>query len=162
MKHETVKYRTLDKLGKLVNNKNYKRHEPIFADGEAKFYEITSRKQSITDKVPITTAFYILGNAKLTVQEFIRDIETCLITDALRILYMGKMVLKYNLSLILIEKDTDSIAFALCREFALIVKAGKETDWAECVERWFCKVKTILVFYHSEILFLIFLNFLFL
>ena len=89
-KHENVNYRTTDKLGKLLNSKFYKRHEPIYLDGECRFYEVVTKKRAIIDKVPITTAFFILGNAKLCVLEFVRDLETCLISDALRILYMGK------------------------------------------------------------------------
>ena len=90
-KHENVNYRSLDKLGKLVNSKLYKRHEPIYRDGKCSFYEIVTKKRAIVDKVPIATAFFILGNAKLCVLEFVRDLEECLITDAMRLLYMGKI-----------------------------------------------------------------------
>ena len=88
-KHENVNYREIDNFGKLLNSKLYKRHEPVFVDGEVKYFEIVSKKRTIIDKVPIATAFYILGNAKLCVLQFVRDLESCLMTDALRILYMG-------------------------------------------------------------------------
>ena len=60
-KHETVHYRTEDKLHKLVNTRLYKRHDPIYLDDECSFYEIVSKKKVINDKVPIETAFFILG-----------------------------------------------------------------------------------------------------
>ena len=95
-KHQNVCYRTDDNLSKLINSKFYKRHEPIFLDGKSSVYEIISKKKVINDKIPIATAFYILGNAKLCVQEFIRDVEECLIPRAFRILYMGKKIFKFK------------------------------------------------------------------
>ena len=103
-KHENVNYRTIDKMGKLLNDKFYKRHDPVYIDGECRYYEIVSKKKAIKDRVPIATAFYILGNAKLLVMNFVKDIENCLITDALRILYMGTINLFFDkLTLIFIR-----------------------------------------------------------
>ena len=65
-------------------------NEPIYVDGECKYYEICTKKHTIKDKVPIATAYFILGNAKLCVLEFVRDLENCIMPDAMRILYMGK------------------------------------------------------------------------
>ena len=88
-KHENVKYREINKMGRLLNSRLYKRHDPVYIDGKCRYYEVVSKKKTIKDRVPIATAFYILGNAKLLVMNFVKDIERCLITDALRILYMG-------------------------------------------------------------------------
>ena len=52
-KHENVNYRTFDKLGKLINSKLYKRHEPIFLNGKCSYFEVVTKKKSISDKVPI-------------------------------------------------------------------------------------------------------------
>ena len=76
-------------MGKLLNSSRYKRHDPVYIDGECEFYEVASKKRSIVDKVPISSAFYILGNAKLCVLEFMSDIENCIMPDAMRLLYMG-------------------------------------------------------------------------
>lgn len=59
-KHENVSYRTDENLDKVVNTKYYKRHEPIFLDGECSYYEVVTSKRVIVDKIPITTAFFIL------------------------------------------------------------------------------------------------------
>ena len=89
-KRENINYRTADKVEKLVNTKFYKRHEPVYFDGECRFFEVVTKKRAIKDKIRISTAFYILGNAKLCVLEFVRDLEKCLIPSAMRILYMGR------------------------------------------------------------------------
>ena len=90
-KHEQVNYRKIGNLSKLLNSRLYKRHEPVYVDGECQFFEVVSKKRKIVDKVPISTAFFILGNAKLCVLEFIKDIENCIQPDAMRILYMGTL-----------------------------------------------------------------------
>ena len=89
--HENVNYRTLDKLNKLMNTKYYKRHEPIYFDGKCSFYEVATKKRVIKDSVAIATAYFILGNAKLCVLQFVKDLEECIMPDAMRILYMGKI-----------------------------------------------------------------------
>ena len=78
-------------MDRLVNSRLYKRHIPVNIDGKCKFYEIITKKQTIVDKVPIATAFFILGNAKLCVLSFVNDIESCLLSNAMRLLYMGEI-----------------------------------------------------------------------
>ena len=43
--------------------------------------------------------------------------------------------------------DTDSLAFGLCKEFEYIIKNGKENQWREAEERWFCKVGYSMISY---------------
>ena len=91
-KHRNVQFCKLDKLSKHVRSPHYDRHDLVMVNGEPKFFEVVKTKKSITDKVPIATAFFILGNAKLTVLQFISDMLTCINPTSYRILYMGKRV----------------------------------------------------------------------
>ena len=88
-KHENVSYKSPDNIAKIMNSKFYKRHGSIYFDGACSFFEVVNKKRAITDKVPIAAAFFILGHAKLCVMEFVRDVEECIMPDAMRILYMG-------------------------------------------------------------------------
>ena len=91
-KHRNVQFCTLDKLSKHVRSPNYDRHDLVMVNGEPKFFEVVKTKKCITDKVPIGTAFFILGNAKLTVLQFISDMLTCINPLSYRILYMGNAI----------------------------------------------------------------------
>ena len=92
LKHRNVKFRTSDNLSRVVNSVYYDRHELLLSESETQFFEVVSKKRTIKDSVPISTAFYILGNAKLTVLRFMNDLQKCIVNDAIRLLYMG---LKY-------------------------------------------------------------------
>ena len=89
-KHRNVQFCKLDKLTQHIRSNNYERHVQVMVKGEPKFFEVVKTKKSITDKVPIATAFFILGNAKLTVLEFISDMLVCIDPRSYRLLYMGK------------------------------------------------------------------------
>ena len=89
LKHRTVKFRSADNLSRVVNSVYYDRHEPLNSESETRFFEVVSKKRTIKDCVPISTAFYILGNAKLTVLRFMNDLQKCIVNDAIRLLYMG-------------------------------------------------------------------------
>ena len=89
-KHRNVKFRTDKTVQTLINSGFYERHEPFISEGGNTFYEVISRKKSITDKIPIATAFCILGNAKLTVLKFMNEFQQTINNDAIRLLYMGK------------------------------------------------------------------------
>ena len=92
-KHLHVTYRTLNGLSKGVRSPLYVRHEPISAENSCEIFELVKRKRSIVDCIPISSAFFILSNAKLHVLRFVNDIRTTLNTDALRLLYMGKKII---------------------------------------------------------------------
>ena len=136
-KHRNVQYCKLDKLSQHIRSNNYDRHVQVMVNGEPKFFEVIKTKKSITDKVPIATAFFILGNAKLTVLEFIADMLICVDPRSYRLLYMGIIIfcrISYYSNL-----DTDSLMFAMCDEFDHMIQAGKESEWLKIKEKWFCK-----------------------
>ena len=91
-KHRNVKFRSENNLSKVINSIFYDRHEPLCSESKTLFFEIVSKKRTIKDCVPISTAFFILGNAKLTVLKFMNDLQNCIRTDAIRLLYMGKLL----------------------------------------------------------------------
>ena len=94
-KHLNISYRTLDGLSKGIKSPLYVRHEPINAENSCEIFELVKRKRNIVDGIPIASAFFILSNAKLHVLKFVNDMRITLNTNALRLLYMGKIC--YNL-----------------------------------------------------------------
>lgn len=67
MKHVNVSYRSAKSVSSELMSNFYVRHQPLSVMGTSDVYELVKRKKVIEDAGPISTAFFILSNAKLHV-----------------------------------------------------------------------------------------------
>lgn len=95
-RHRNVQYCEKEKLSRALRSNLYIRHQNVMIHGESRFYEVIKSKKAVIDTVPISTAFFILCHAKLTVLQFITDLMECIDPKAYRLLYMGIRKLKFK------------------------------------------------------------------
>ena len=97
--------------------------QPILTEYEVDFYELTKAKRSITDKIPVHVALFILQLSKLHMLKFLDFMYEHLVEGSFRVLYM----------------DTDSFTFSLADDIPNLVKPVMQESFDSEKYKWFLK-----------------------
>ena len=97
--------------------------QQLYTEYEIDLYELTKAKKTISDKIPVHVAMFILQQSKLHMLKFLDFMYDHLVEGSFRLLYM----------------DTDSFTFSLAADIEDLVKPEKRESYNLKKYDWFLR-----------------------